>query len=120
VDRGARRIGGDVEHHRPVGRLRQRAVDPQADAGEQRRAEGAGLGLAGHLHRGAEQVGLELHPPVGPGAAAGDPAAPDGASLRNLAIGILQAHGDRNIAAALRRNARDATRVLPLLGITSP
>jgi hypothetical protein len=32
------------------------------------------------------------------------------ASLRNLAIGILRLHGDRNIAAALRRNARDATR----------
>jgi predicted transposase YbfD/YdcC len=42
------------------------------------------------------------------------------ASLRNLAIGILRAYGARNIAAALRRNARDATRVLPLLGITSP
>ena len=42
------------------------------------------------------------------------------ASLRNLAVGILRAHGHRNIAAALRRNARDATRVLPLLGITSP
>jgi predicted transposase YbfD/YdcC len=42
------------------------------------------------------------------------------ASLRNLAIGILRAHGHHNIAAALRRNARDATRVLPLLGITSP
>jgi hypothetical protein len=28
------------------------------------------------------------------------------ASLRNLAIGILRAHGDRNLAAALRRNAR--------------
>jgi predicted transposase YbfD/YdcC len=42
------------------------------------------------------------------------------ASLRNLAIGILRRHGHRNIAAALRRNARDATRVLPLLGITSP
>jgi predicted transposase YbfD/YdcC len=41
------------------------------------------------------------------------------ASLRNLAIGILCRHGHRNIAAALRRNARDATRVLPLLGITS-
>jgi hypothetical protein len=41
-------------------------------------------------------------------------------SLRNLAVGILRAHGHRNIAAALRRNARDATRVLPLLGITSP
>jgi hypothetical protein len=41
------------------------------------------------------------------------------ASLRNLAIGILHAHGDHNIAAALRRNARDATRVLPLLGVTS-
>jgi predicted transposase YbfD/YdcC len=40
------------------------------------------------------------------------------ASLRNLAIAILHLHGDRNIAAALRRNARDATRVLPLLGIT--
>ena len=42
------------------------------------------------------------------------------ASLRNLAIGILRARGDRNIAAALRRNARDATRILPLLGVTSP
>ena len=42
------------------------------------------------------------------------------ASLRNLAIGVLRRHGNRNIAAALRRNARDATRVLPLLGITSP
>jgi len=42
------------------------------------------------------------------------------ASLRNLAIGILRARGDRNIAAALRGNASDATRVLPLLGITSP
>ena len=42
------------------------------------------------------------------------------ASLRNVAIGILRAHGHRNIAAALRRNARNATRVLPLLGITNP
>jgi hypothetical protein len=33
---------------------------------------------------------------------------------------ILHARGDRNIAAALRRNARNAARVLPLLGITSP
>jgi predicted transposase YbfD/YdcC len=41
------------------------------------------------------------------------------ASLRNLAIGILHARGDHNVAAALRRNARDATRVLPLLGVTS-
>jgi hypothetical protein len=40
------------------------------------------------------------------------------ASLRNLAI--LHLHGDPNIAAALRRNARDAIRVLALLGITSP
>ena len=40
------------------------------------------------------------------------------ASRRNLAIGILRLHGHRSIAAALRRNARDATRVLPLLGIT--
>jgi len=42
------------------------------------------------------------------------------ASLRNLAIGILRAHGHRNIAAALRHYARDATRLLPLLGLTSP
>jgi hypothetical protein len=41
------------------------------------------------------------------------------ASLRNLVIGILHARGDRSIAAALRRTVRDATRVLPLLGITS-
>jgi hypothetical protein len=42
------------------------------------------------------------------------------ASLRNLAIGILRGHGHRNLAAALRYYARDATRVPPLLGITSP
>jgi predicted transposase YbfD/YdcC len=41
------------------------------------------------------------------------------ASLRNLAIGILRLHGYRNIAGALRRNARDPTRPLILLGITS-
>jgi hypothetical protein len=39
------------------------------------------------------------------------------ASLRNLVIGILRRHGHRNIAAALRRNARDATPVPPLLSI---
>jgi hypothetical protein len=53
-----------------------------------------------------------------------NPAPPSSSSvspdrLRNLAIGILRAHGHRNVAAALRRNARDATRVLPLLGSTS-
>jgi hypothetical protein len=32
------------------------------------------------------------------------------ASLRNLAVGILRARGDRNIAATVRRNARDTTR----------
>jgi len=37
------------------------------------------------------------------------------ASLRNLAIGVLRLRGHRNIAAALRRNARDPTRLLPLL-----
>jgi hypothetical protein len=42
------------------------------------------------------------------------------ASLRNLAIGILRLHGHRNIATALRQNARDATRSLVLLGITTP
>jgi hypothetical protein len=42
------------------------------------------------------------------------------ASLRNLAIGILRTRGCRNLAVALRRNARDATRVLPLLGLPSP
>jgi hypothetical protein len=41
------------------------------------------------------------------------------ASLRNLAIGILHVHGYRNIAAALRRNARDATRSCRCQGITS-
>jgi predicted transposase YbfD/YdcC len=42
------------------------------------------------------------------------------ASLRNLAIGVLRLRGHRNIAAALRRNARDPIRLLPLLGITCP
>ena len=41
-------------------------------------------------------------------------------SLRNLAIAILRRHGARNIAAALRRNARDGTRPLNLLGVSSP
>jgi predicted transposase YbfD/YdcC len=41
------------------------------------------------------------------------------ASLRNLAIGLLRLRGHTNIAAALRRNARDAIRPLTLLGITS-
>jgi hypothetical protein len=40
------------------------------------------------------------------------------ASLRNVAIGILRRHGEASIAAALRRNARDATRPLALLRIT--
>lgn len=35
-----------------------------------------------------------------------------------LAIGVLHARGDRNIAAALGRNARDATRPRALLGIS--
>jgi predicted transposase YbfD/YdcC len=42
------------------------------------------------------------------------------ASLRNLAIAILGLHGAPNIAAALRHNARDGTRPLILLGVTSP
>jgi predicted transposase YbfD/YdcC len=42
------------------------------------------------------------------------------ASLRNLAVAILRRHGHRNIAAALRYYARDAIRLLPLLGSTSP
>jgi hypothetical protein len=41
------------------------------------------------------------------------------ASLRNLVVGILRLRGQTNIAAALRHNARDATRPLALLGITS-
>jgi hypothetical protein len=39
------------------------------------------------------------------------------ASLRNLVVGILLLHGQANIAAGLRRNARDATRPLALLAI---
>ena len=42
------------------------------------------------------------------------------ASLRSLAVGILPTRGDRKVAAALRRNARDAARVLPLFRLTSP
>jgi predicted transposase YbfD/YdcC len=38
------------------------------------------------------------------------------ASLHHLAIATLRAYGYRNIVAALRYHARDATRVLPLLG----
>jgi hypothetical protein len=39
------------------------------------------------------------------------------ATLRNLAIAILKLHGARNIAAACRHHARDATRVLATLGL---
>lgn len=41
------------------------------------------------------------------------------ASLHNPAIGILRSRGHTNVAAGLRHNARDATRPLTLLGITS-
>jgi hypothetical protein len=42
------------------------------------------------------------------------------ASLRNpLAVAVLRRHGHRDIAAALGYDARDAARLLPLLGITS-
>ncbi|MFM9699319.1 ISAs1 family transposase [Streptomyces europaeiscabiei] len=40
------------------------------------------------------------------------------ATCRNLAIGALRLAGVRNIAAALRRTARDQTRTLALLGLT--
>ncbi|MET8631627.1 transposase [Streptomyces sp. NPDC004680] len=40
------------------------------------------------------------------------------ASWRNLALGAMRLAGIRNIAAALRHNARDARRPLTLLGLT--
>jgi predicted transposase YbfD/YdcC len=40
------------------------------------------------------------------------------ACLRNLAIGVLSRAGPVNLAAALRRHARDPTRPLATLGIT--
>jgi hypothetical protein len=40
------------------------------------------------------------------------------ATWHNLAIGALRLDGARNIATGLRRNARDATRPLALLGLT--
>jgi hypothetical protein len=40
------------------------------------------------------------------------------ATLRNLAIGTLCQTGPVNIAAALRRHARDPARPLATLGIT--
>lgn len=42
------------------------------------------------------------------------------ASLRSMAIAILKLAGTRNIAAACRRHARDATRVVATLGLTPP
>ena len=38
--------------------------------------------------------------------------------LRNLAIGVLSRAGPVNLAAALRRHARDPTRPLATLGIS--
>ena len=40
------------------------------------------------------------------------------ATLRNLAVGVLCRAGPVNIAAALRRHARDPHRPLDTLGIT--
>ena len=40
------------------------------------------------------------------------------AALRNHAIGTLTAAGHRNIAAATRQHARDATRTIATLGLT--
>jgi predicted transposase YbfD/YdcC len=40
------------------------------------------------------------------------------ATLRNLVIGIMKMAGHRNIAAASRHHARDATRILATLGIS--
>jgi hypothetical protein len=40
------------------------------------------------------------------------------AALRNLVIGVLSRAGPVNIAAALRRHARDPHRPLATLGIT--
>jgi len=68
-------------------------------------------------------------PPVGAGRSRAHPAYERGRPTRTptarivldtSCLGILRAHGHRNIVAALHRNGRDATRVLPLLGITSP
>ena len=42
------------------------------------------------------------------------------AALRNLAIAILKIAGHASIAAACRRHARDATRVLATLGLSPP
>ncbi|MET7686021.1 ISAs1 family transposase, partial [Streptomyces sp. NPDC005423] len=39
------------------------------------------------------------------------------ATCRNLAIGALRLAGSTNIAADLRHNARDANRLLTLLGL---
>jgi hypothetical protein len=39
-------------------------------------------------------------------------------SLRNLAIGVLSRAGPVNLAAALRRHARDPARPLATLGIS--
>jgi hypothetical protein len=40
------------------------------------------------------------------------------ATLRNLAITIFRQGGHRNITAACRRHARDATRALTTLGLS--
>jgi hypothetical protein len=42
------------------------------------------------------------------------------ATLRNLSTGIFKLAGTQNIAAACRGQARDATRVLATLGLSSP
>jgi hypothetical protein len=83
---------------RPPGRLRARPLGHPGAAPHPRC----------HLRRGRLE-GPHRHRPAGHG----QPAQP-------LAIGILRRHGHRNTAAALRSYPRHTTRILPLLGITSP
>lgn len=47
----------------------------------------------------------------------GPTAHPAPATWRNPAVGALRLNGAKNIAAGLRRNARDARRPLTLLGL---
>lgn len=109
---GGHDLGGHLDHPAALAagltaQALKRLPLAQAFLGDQRP-----LGLLDH-HPGLQgplQLGGQLPPLL---ALHGQPAQP-------LAIGILRLHRRHSIAAALRRNARDATRVLPLLGITSP
>jgi hypothetical protein len=98
------------------GPCRLRRHQPHLRPGQPRPAGRPHPRALGDRERPALRTGCDLRRGRLPGA---DGTAPQVmACLRNLAIGVLSRSGPVNLAAALRRHARDPTRPLATLGIT--